>query len=161
LNCSGPRVESRKGQGLFRKKTRAKRYLLFWAIGSRSGGSRRRGTRDLILGIHLGSGGWDPTRVLGRRRSPAGGSVRGGAARGLPEMADPALQGLVWPGIWPRSTSTAWVNHWGTQRGGAGLGEGFSPTRAAWRGRGSPAPGVCAVPVLGSECKRSSARARF
>ena len=52
----------------------------------------RRGKLDLILGIHLGSGGWDPTRVLGRRRSPAGGSVRGA---GDGRSSAPGL-GLAW-----------------------------------------------------------------
>ena len=46
----------------------------------------------------------------------------GGEALGSPELADPALQGLVWPRIWPRSSSTAWVIHWWAQKGSSGLG---------------------------------------
>ena len=46
LNCSGPRVESMKDQGLFSKKTRPNRYLRIWAVGSRSGGPGLIGSRS-------------------------------------------------------------------------------------------------------------------
>ena len=59
LNKGGPRVESQKAQGLFSKNARLKRYAQISAVGSRSGGSARRGTWLLIRAAVSRSGGQD------------------------------------------------------------------------------------------------------
>ena len=70
---------------------------------------------------------------------------------GSPEFANPALQGSVRPVVWNMSTTR--VNHWGHLRKAAGFGTVSLMVEAARRCSGSPACGVCAVPVLESECK--------
>ena len=67
--------------------------------------------RDLISAVHSRSGDSDQkargAAALGRQRWLPAAVPRWGS----PELADPAVRGLVWPGIWPRSSSTAWVIH--------------------------------------------------
>ena len=50
--------------------------------------------RDLIVRIDRGSDGPDLLHARERQRSPAGGSIRGGAARGLPDMAELGPSGV-------------------------------------------------------------------
>jgi len=59
--------------------------------------AHNRPVLDLIQGIGFGSNGWEPSRAWGRRRSPAGGSVRGGAARSSPEK--PIRHSRGWFGL--------------------------------------------------------------
>jgi hypothetical protein len=51
-NCAGPRVDSRKVQGLFSKRARPNWYALIRAVGSGSSGTNQRGG-------DRGSGGGD------------------------------------------------------------------------------------------------------
>ena len=55
--------------------------------------AHNRPVLDLIQGIGFGSNGWEPSRAWGRRRSPAGGSVRGGAARSSPGFTKSTIWG--------------------------------------------------------------------
>ena len=50
----------------------------------------------------MGSHGWNPSRARGRRRSPAGGSIRGGAAQGSPELTEIGAPGVVSTRVWVR-----------------------------------------------------------
>ena len=62
LSRLGRRVYFKQAGGLFSKRAGMKRYLRISAVGSRSEGSGRRGTFDLILGVGSGS---DGSGVLG------------------------------------------------------------------------------------------------
>ena len=62
-------------------------------------------------------------------------------------MANPAFPWPVWTAAWLWSMPGARVSHWGTQRGAAGLGGGFSTARAARRQQSSPERGAWAPRV--------------
>ena len=62
-------------------------------------------------------------------------------------MAHPAFPWPVWTAAWLWSMPVARVSHWGTQRGAAGLGGGFSTARAARQQQSSPERGAWAPRV--------------
>ena len=111
---------------------------------------------DLFWTVDLGSDGWGLTNAGKRRRRAPEVRARGGAS---PASSDPALRGLIRAGVWPWSTAVACVVQWRARTGGAGLGEGVSPTWAArrrWNSAGERGRGTSGVP----HTKTSSATER-
>ena len=108
MNRLGPRVVFKRVQGLLIKCSRPKRYLLIWTVGLRSGGSDLIGFSSnpvrprSIVGLRYISR--DGAAALARRRQIP--------RRGSPELAKPALQGLIRAGFWLWSTAMACVIHW-------------------------------------------------
>jgi hypothetical protein len=85
LNGGGLRVDSKETQGLFNKSAEANWYLLIWATGSRSDGSERSGTRDLISrGSRIGQLGL--VGRAGRRRGNAGDQISSRRGSGSSEF---------------------------------------------------------------------------
>ena len=128
----GLRVDFRETQGLFSKYARANRYAQISAVGSRSGGSARRGTRLLIRRVDLRSNGqeWLGARaaVEGRqRRVPAVGTRR--------SRPNSAIRGSIQLGLGSGSFSVAWVNHLGPWFGVRVSGAGCAAPGAALRRR--------------------------
>ena len=98
LNWLGLRVDSGKAQGLFSKTARLKRYLRISAVGSRSDGSDRTGTRT------------NPTRPkqIGRIRWKGVGGGGAGCRETLshggasPKMIDSGVPGAKSTRVWVR-----------------------------------------------------------
>ena len=102
MTKAGPQVDLGKVGGLFRKRARPNRYLWISAVGLRSGGLDLMQLRsNLERRNQIGRPGLSGCGR--RRRSTAGGSVRGGAALGSPEFADSDPPGVNPTQAWVRA----------------------------------------------------------
>ena len=126
------RIDSKEMEGLFRKKGGADRYLVCLT----------RARVDSGRPIWIMRLGRDSAR--GRRRRVTGSS---------PALADLAIQSMVRPKVWLRSTRTTRVVHLRRHLGTRWLGAGCSAVRAARRGGVSPSQGVRGVPVWEPGCR--------
>ena len=104
LNCSGPRVDYPKGQGLFSKFSRPNRYLQIRTVGSRSSGLDLYGARS-NRGCPCGIGRPGQAGRAGRRRRTP---VTSGGDGRSPELADLGHQGSVLDEVRPRSEYARW-----------------------------------------------------
>ena len=143
-------VESRKDGGVFSKRTRARGYRWISAVGSQSGGSDLISTWLLILRVHSGSDGREPSRVWGRRRSPEQGLPQ----RGIAEVSQSGAPGVNSSRVLVVEHRHGMCNPLATLagleevRGGTGSCGGGSARRS------SPARGMQSVPVRETGCKR-------
>ena len=147
MTKAGPRVDLGKVGGLFRKRARPNHYLWISAVGLRSGGLDLMQLRsNLERRNQIGRPGLSGCGR--RRRSTAGGPVRGGAALGSLEFADSGPPGSIRPRLGSERVSAPRVNHTRHQ-----MGSGRPTTASATGGwicaaahfadeRGSQGPGT-------------------
>ena len=78
-------------------------------------------------------GGWGSIRAGKRRRPTAGGSVRGSAAPGSPELVESDGPGSNRPGFGSDGIYATRVFYWGQNRGSAGVRAALGSAAAGWR----------------------------